>query len=88
MVFLVSQVQLLPDGLPGATASGTEGVKEGMIRGLRIAVRRAAGQKCERCWNYSVRVGEAVDFPSICERCVAALKTMAEEKSYIPNPKS
>jgi isoleucyl-tRNA synthetase len=84
MVFLVSQVQLMPDGLPAATASGTEG----LIRGLRIAVRRAEGQKCERCWNYSVRVGEAPDFPSICERCVAALKTMAEEKSYIPNPKS
>jgi isoleucyl-tRNA synthetase len=72
MVFLVSQVQLLPDGLPAATASGTEG----LIRGLRIAVRRAEGQKCERCWNYSVRVGESPEFPSVCERCVAALKTM------------
>ena len=79
MVFLVSQVQLVPDGLPGATASGTEG----LIRGLRIAVRRAEGLKCERCWNYSVHVGEAPDFPSVCERCVAALKTM-----QIPNPKS
>ncbi|MBI1956066.1 MAG: hypothetical protein HYS38_06690, partial [Acidobacteria bacterium] len=46
------------------------------IRGLRIAVRRAEGQKCERCWNYSVRVGEDAEFPSVCERCSAAIKAM------------
>ena len=73
MVFLVSQVHLAADGLPGAT--------EGLIRGLRIAVRRAEGQKCERCWNYSVRVGEEPDFPSICERCVAALRTMEADRA-------
>ncbi|OFW35646.1 MAG: isoleucine--tRNA ligase [Acidobacteria bacterium RIFCSPLOWO2_12_FULL_60_22] len=78
MVFLVSQVHLATDGLPGAT----EGATEGLIRGLRIAVRRADGQKCERCWNYSVRVGQEPDFPSLCERCVAALQAM-----QIPNPK-
>ena len=68
MLFIVSQVQLSPDGLPGAT--------EGLIRGLRIAVRRAEGRKCERCWNYSTHVGEDADLPSLCDRCVAALKAI------------
>ncbi len=26
---------------------------------LSISVSRAAGEKCERCWNYSTRVGES-----------------------------
>jgi isoleucyl-tRNA synthetase len=40
---------------------------------LRVEVRRAAGEKCERCWNYSTHVGENKDFPTVCERCSAAL---------------
>jgi isoleucyl-tRNA synthetase len=40
----------------------------------RIEVRRATGTKCERCWNYSTRVGEFERFPTICERCAAALQ--------------
>ena len=30
----------------------------------------------EQCPGESVRVGEEPDFPSLCERCVAALKSM------------
>jgi isoleucyl-tRNA synthetase len=36
-------------------------------------VQRADGAKCERCWNYSTHVGESVDYPTVCERCVKAL---------------
>lgn len=42
-------------------------------------VRKAEGAKCERCWNYSTRVGENKEWPTVCERCVAALE---EIKSY------
>jgi len=41
---------------------------------LNVKVRRAGGQKCERCWNYSVRVGESARYPTVCERCVEALE--------------
>jgi isoleucyl-tRNA synthetase len=40
---------------------------------LQVAVTRADGQKCERCWNYSTRVGEFEHYPTVCERCAAAL---------------
>ena len=33
----------------------------------------ADGSKCERCWNYSVRVGEFEKYPTVCERCIEAL---------------
>ena len=43
---------------------------------LTISVSRADGEKCERCWNYSTRVGESAKFPTVCERCAAALDEM------------
>jgi isoleucyl-tRNA synthetase len=41
---------------------------------IEVTIARAHGEKCERCWNYSTRVGEASKFPTVCERCVAALE--------------
>jgi len=40
---------------------------------LKVEVQKADGTKCERCWNYSTRVGEAEKYPTACERCVEAL---------------
>ena len=41
--------------------------------GLTITVSKAPGQKCERCWNYSIHVGEDKTYPTVCERCSAVL---------------
>ena len=41
---------------------------------LQIEVRKADGTKCERCWNYSIHVGEDNNYPTVCERCSAVLK--------------
>lgn len=38
-----------------------------------VRIEKAAGEKCERCWNYSTRVGEFKKFPTVCERCNEAL---------------
>ncbi|MGB3206292.1 MAG: zinc finger domain-containing protein [Crinalium sp.] len=40
---------------------------------LSVGVVKADGEKCDRCWNYSIQVGKIVEHPIICERCVAAL---------------
>ncbi|HTH36553.1 MAG TPA: class I tRNA ligase family protein, partial [Pyrinomonadaceae bacterium] len=40
---------------------------------LKVEVQKADGQKCERCWNYSTRVGEFSSYPTVCERCIDAL---------------
>jgi isoleucyl-tRNA synthetase len=40
---------------------------------LKVQILNADGKKCERCWNYSVRVGEFEKYPTVCERCAAAL---------------
>jgi isoleucyl-tRNA synthetase len=41
---------------------------------LKVEVRKADGLKCERCWNYSTRVGEDAKFPTVCERCAPVLR--------------
>ena len=41
---------------------------------IRVEVKKADGAKCERCWNYSIHVGEDRDYPTVCERCSAVLK--------------
>ena len=65
-LFIVSQVEIAMGPLEGAAPAAT-------IEGLQILVERAKGAKCERCWNYSTHVGESADYPTLCERCVAAL---------------
>ncbi len=42
---------------------------------------KADGQKCERCWNFSTHVGEDSNYPTVCERCSAALKVIEGEQS-------
>jgi isoleucyl-tRNA synthetase len=39
------------------------------VEGLEIKVVRAPGAKCQRCWNWSEKVGKFAEAPDICERC-------------------
>jgi isoleucyl-tRNA synthetase len=45
---------------------------------LKVEIQNADGQKCERCWNYSVRVGEFEKYPTVCERCADALSEIEQ----------
>jgi isoleucyl-tRNA synthetase len=65
-LFIVSQVELEP---LSETGNGS---------GLKVRVSSADGQKCERCWNYSTRVGEDSAYPTVCERCSSALQEILQ----------
>ncbi|MBI3405180.1 MAG: isoleucine--tRNA ligase, partial [Acidobacteria bacterium] len=65
-LFITSQVGLTKEATAAAFRSDA-------LPDLAVSVERAAGAKCERCWNFSTHVGENVDYPTICERCTAAL---------------
>jgi isoleucyl-tRNA synthetase len=41
---------------------------------MKILVRPADGQKCERCWMYSEETGGDPDYPDLCPRCAAIIK--------------
>jgi isoleucyl-tRNA synthetase len=62
-LFIVSQVTL------------TQGAGNG-TGGVHVEVKKADGAKCDRCWNYSTRVGEDKTYPTVCERCSAVLKEL------------
>jgi isoleucyl-tRNA synthetase len=68
-LFIVSQVEL--EQLPG----------HGNGSGLKVEVLPAEGAKCERCWNYSTQVGADAEYPTVCERCSAALHEMGHTES-------
>ncbi len=42
--------------------------------GITVKVSKADGQKCDRCWNYSIHVGENSTYPTVCERCSSVLR--------------
>ncbi|MEO0835136.1 MAG: isoleucine--tRNA ligase [Cyanobacteria bacterium J06642_3] len=64
--FLASQVELV-DSLPDVEYKSESDI-------ANIAVVKADGDKCDRCWNYSSSVGSFAEDPTICDRCDAALK--------------
>jgi isoleucyl-tRNA synthetase len=70
-IFIVSGVRLaeeheLEDGAPILS---------------QFKIELAPGEKCERCWNYSTRVGESTRYPNVCERCVTALEEIEQEQT-------
>jgi isoleucyl-tRNA synthetase len=69
-IFIVSQVDVV---------RSDEGVS-----GVMVKVLPAQGRKCERCWNYSTRVGESTRYPDVCERCVSALEEIEREAFLAP----
>jgi isoleucyl-tRNA synthetase len=51
-------------------------VRTGPAQQIIATTLLADGTKCDRCWNYSVHVGEDWRWPTVCERCSAALDEM------------
>ena len=41
---------------------------------ISISVTKADGQKCERCWHWETDIGQNAEHPTICGRCVEAVK--------------
>ncbi|MGV0026657.1 isoleucine--tRNA ligase [Phormidesmis priestleyi] len=68
-LFLTSQVELVE------TADRlTQSKYSSQSEMLGIGVVDADGEKCDRCWNYSIHVGESHEHPLLCERCIPALE--------------
>jgi isoleucyl-tRNA synthetase len=61
-IFIVSQVEL----------------SKGAEDSLAVRVDRARGDKCERCWKYTLDVGSDPEFPTICAACAAVVKELGD----------
>ncbi|MGA2400915.1 MAG: isoleucine--tRNA ligase, partial [Syntrophobacteraceae bacterium] len=66
-VFIVSRVTIESES---ALIAPTQGVE---LPGLKIRVETASGEKCDRCWVRSEKVGQFPDQPKICDRCYSVV---------------
>ena len=66
-VFIVSQVEVTSSPAPADAAQGE-------VAGLAVAVGKARGEKCLRCWIYDENLGTDPDHPQTCPRCTKVLK--------------
>jgi len=66
-IFIVSQVEV--DGAVDRLPSSP------VMPSLGIAVSRASGKKCARCWNFRPEVAEDHHEPPVCARCATVLQS-------------
>jgi isoleucyl-tRNA synthetase len=67
---IVSEVNLAAT-LPETAAAGVD------VPALRILAGKSPHAKCERCWNLRPTVGQNAQHPTLCERCVRVVSSIA-----------
>jgi isoleucyl-tRNA synthetase len=72
-LFLASQVEIV-ESLEAIEQADYRNDDSNLYHQLAVSVVKADGEKCDRCWNYSTRVGTISEHPLLCDRCVPALK--------------
>jgi isoleucyl-tRNA synthetase len=72
-LFLASQVEIV-ESLEEIEQADYRNDDSNLYHQLAVSVVKADGEKCDRCWNYSTRVGTISEHPLLCDRCVPALK--------------
>ena len=48
---------------------------------VTFAVNKASGQKCERCWHSENDIGQNTEHPTLCGRCVEAVRVSLSGKA-------
>lgn len=76
-VLLTSGAKVEPIGLAGADAQQSE-----VIKGLKIGFAKAQGNKCPRCWHYTLDVGHDAAHPDLCGRCATNVAGNGEERKF------
>ncbi|EYU16213.1 isoleucine--tRNA ligase [Photorhabdus aegyptia] len=59
-----------------------EDAQQSEINGLKIAFRKADGEKCPRCWHYAKDVGLVAEHAELCGRCVTNVAGNGEERKF------
>ncbi len=67
-IFIVSDAKVLE------LKDAQDAVSSEDFENLKISVKAADGEKCERCWMIKESVGKNSEHPTLCSRCVEALK--------------
>ncbi|WP_345830446.1 isoleucine--tRNA ligase [Erwinia sp. HDF1-3R] len=76
-VLLTSSVQVADYALAPEEAQQSD-----LVKGLKIALHKAEGEKCQRCWHYTTDVGQNAAWPEICGRCVTNVAGDGEQRKF------
>ncbi|MCG7365947.1 isoleucine--tRNA ligase [Pantoea sp. ACRSH] len=90
---LAAKLQALGDELrfvlltSGATVAdyalaSEEAQQSELVKGLKIALHKAEGEKCPRCWHYTTDVGQNPEHLAVCGRCYTNLAGNGEERKF------
>ena len=82
-VLITSEVKLKSWNEKGqATDVNASEIELASGHSISLAVSKASGEKCERCWHIRTDVGVNKAHPSICGRCVENVEGAGEKRSY------
>ena len=73
-VCIVSQLDVAP--FKDAPVDALAAAQLDECPGLAVRVKKAGGEKCERCWMYSEELGSDPEHPTLCPRCAAVMKEL------------
>lgn len=76
-VLLTSGALVADYALANDEAQQSEGLK-----GLKIALHKAEGEKCQRCWHYTTDVGQNPEHAEVCGRCYTNVAGDGEQREF------
>ncbi|MDI6936356.1 zinc finger domain-containing protein, partial [Serratia sp. Se-PFBMAAmG] len=53
-----------------------------VLKGLKIALHKAEGEKCPRCWHYTTDVGQNAEHAAVCGRCYTNVAGNGEVRKF------
>ena len=59
-----------------------DAVQSDVLKGLKVALSKADGQKCPRCWHFSTKIGQSAEHPELCPRCVINVAGHGEQRKF------
>ncbi|MGC0942068.1 isoleucine--tRNA ligase [Pantoea agglomerans] len=76
-VLLTSGAQVADYALANDEAQQSE-----LLKGLKIALHKAEGKKCQRCWHYTTDVGQNPEHAEVCGRCYTNVAGDGEQREF------
>ncbi|MCW0343191.1 Isoleucine--tRNA ligase [Pantoea ananatis] len=76
-VLLTSGAQVADYAQADADAQQSE-----LVKGLKIGLHKAEGEKCPRCWHYTTDVGQNPEHAAVCGRCYTNVAGNGEERKF------
>ena len=63
--------------------AGADAQQSELVKGLKIALQQAEGEKCPRCWHYTTDVGQNDANEGVCGRCFTNVSGNGEKREFV-----